>query len=256
MELDLVLKSLRRHRLAVVLIVMTSAIVGFWSAYRLLGFPPALEARYPPRGQADQQVLIDAPSPVVTDTKADIDPLTVRTPAFAQVMRSSALRHRVAVVTGIPEQEITTEGPWTGPAAGQNNDVPAEARGMQIAGEASPYKLSFVPRVNLPVITIHAEAPSRADAAVLAHGATVAIQDFTSQLYDALENKPRHGIVVRPVGEPSTMETGGRTGQLKALLVMATGVLLGLLVLVSADEMRRRLRRTPDHHTTMPEMTA
>jgi hypothetical protein len=52
------------------------------------------------------------------------------------------------------------------------------------------------------------------------------------------------------------METGGRTGQLKALLVMATGVLLGLLVLVSADEMRRRLRRTPDHHTTMPEMTA
>jgi hypothetical protein len=256
MELELVLKSLRRHRLAVALIVMTSVIVGFWSSYRLLGIPPSLEARYPPRGHADQQVLIDAPSPIVTDTKADIDPLTVRTPAFAQVMRSSALRHRVAAATGIPEHLITTEGPWTGPAAGQNNDVPAEARGMQIAGEAAPYKLSFVPRVNLPIITIHAEAPSRVDAAILAKGATTAIQGFTAQIHDALENKPRRGIVVRPVGEPSTTETGGRTSQLKAALVTATGVFLGLLVLVSADEMRRRLRRTPDNHMTMPEMTA
>lgn len=192
----------------------------------------------------------------MTDTKADIGPLIVRTPAFAQVMRSPALRHRVAEVTGIPERLITTEGPWTGPAAGQNNDVPAEARGMQIAGEAAPYKLSFIPRVNLPVITIHAEAPSRADAAALAQAATVAIQDFTNRIYDDLKTKPKRPIVLRAVGEPSTMEVGGRTSELKALLVTATGILLGLLVLVSVDEMRRRLRKTPDHHLTLPELTA
>jgi hypothetical protein len=251
-ELHVLLRTLREQRMIVGLIVLASLAAGILTAYRVSGLSMPV-VRHPPRGQADQQLLIDAPVLAVAETKSEIETLWSRAPSYAQVMRSRELRERVARVTGIPRGQITTEGPWTGSAAGQNVDVPAEARGMQIAGEQAPYRLSFVPRVHLPIVTIHAEAPTRADAAVLALGAAKAIVAYNRELYDRLVNKPKRPIVVRPVGQVSTTESGGRTGQIQALLVTMTGVLAGLLALISATEMRRRLRRpTPP----LPEMTA
>ena len=50
-------------------------------------------------------------------------------------------------------------------------------------------------------------------------------------------------------------ESGGRTAQIQTLLVTTTGILAGLLALISATEMRRRLRPTPPT-SRLPEMTA
>jgi hypothetical protein len=256
MELERLLKLLRERWAAIALIVLASMTAGLLVAYRFDGFPSKPVARHTPRGAADLQVLVDAPLPAVAETHDDIMTLASRAPFYAQVMRSRAMKLRVAKATGIPARLITTEGPWTGVAAGQNNDVPAEARGMQIAGESAPYRLSFVPRIQLPVVTIHAEAPSRVDAAILAEGAVKAIQGYNRELYDALGHKPKRPVVIRQVGVAATSESGGRTSQIQFLLVTVTGVLAGLLVLVSAAEMRRRLGPTPTRTTELPEMTA
>jgi hypothetical protein len=257
MELENLLRLLRDRWPAVALIVLASMTAGLLAAYRFDGFPSKPVPRHQPRGHADLQLLVDAPTPAVTETHNDIMTLISRTPFYAQVLRSREMKLRVAKVTGIPVDRITTEGPWTGVAAGQNNDVPAEARGLQIAGEKAPYRLSFVPRVRLPVITVHAEAPSRVDAAILAQGAAKALQGYNRELHAALEKEPKRPVVIRQVGVVATSESGGRTSQIQALLVTATGVLAGLLALVSATEMRRRLRPVPTSRPAdLPELIA
>ena len=49
-----------------------------------------------------------------------------------------------------------------GPAAPWNVVVPSEARSNQVTAERRVYRLSFVTRETLPLVTIHAQGPSPA----------------------------------------------------------------------------------------------
>ncbi|HEY6758594.1 MAG TPA: hypothetical protein VI318_03855 [Baekduia sp.] len=253
MELDALLSALRGHRLIVAAIVLVSFAAAVLIPFRVNGLSKPIP-RHGARGQADQQVLIDSPLLAVAETHQDIESLWTRAPFYAQVMGTKALLQRTAQLAHIPYNKLTSEGPWTGVAAGQNVDVPAEARGMQIAGERAPYRLSFVPRVHLPIVTIHAEAPNRWDAAALVRAASQAIVDWNRARYDELVVKPKRPIIVRPIDDVQTTEFGGRTAQIQALLIGATGTIGGLLALVAIVEMRRRLRPHPMNR--LPEMTA
>jgi hypothetical protein len=256
MELDQLLSTLRARRAAIALIVVLATAAGVVAAYRVDGMPPHFVARAGERGEATRQVVVDSKTPLFAATKGELNTLIGRAPFFAQVMTSGELRRRTARAMGLPASTVTTEGPFRGPAAVLDTDVPAEARAHQLAAESVPYRLSFIWRTGLPVFTIHAEAPSRLEAARLAGAALTALQGYTSDLYAKLVVKPKRPIIIRPLGGVSTSVRGGRTSQIQLVLVAMSGVLAGLLILVSVEEMRRRVGPGCEARPDLTETTA
>lgn len=243
MDLDHVIATITRMRLAVALIVMAAIAAGVLAGYKPTGFPPKLEPRIMSLGVASKQVLLDGWRSPLVDRRFDTEPLAARSGTFAQVLSSPAVLEAAARETGIPVESITSEGPYVGPAAPWNVVVPSEARSNQVTAERKVYRLSFVTRQTLPMVTIHAQGPTPEAAARLAEGAYQGLRDYLAQLAAEIEPAPARPIVLRDMGPAASGPLPSRIG--KAVIVLAFGgvLIVGLLILLSLETLRLRLQR-------------
>lgn len=242
MPLGEIIETLVRLRRMVALVLVASLAAAVLGGYRLSGFPPTPQPRTLPLGVATKQVLVDAPADLLTDLHTDTGPMTARVGALTQVLASPTVVQRISRITGIPADEITTEGPFDGAAFVQNVVNPSESRAMQVLAERAPYRLSFVSQPNLPVFTIHVQGPGPVEAARVADATYVALERYLRTLDAQVKVKPRHPVVLRDMGPAEAGSLHSGIG--KAVIVLAfVGVLIpGLLLVLSLEVLARRRR--------------
>jgi hypothetical protein len=189
-----------------------------------------------------------------------------RATVFAQFMTSSTIRERISAATGIPANQITAEGPFSGPGADQNAVTPSEARGSQVRAQTHPYRLTFVAQEQIPLVSVYASGPTAELAAKLANGVFVAVKGYVDEIAAADSTNPEHRVTVRQLGTAgaSTVHTGGS----KAVMVLAflAIMIIGCLFIILVAAARRSSRPPveppvdeyvgPVRYTSDPAMTS
>ena len=240
MELVQILRTLRRRKLALTLVFVLAVTAALATGYHLSFNPPNLKTRSVASGEATTQILIDSPQSAIADLKQDTAPLVTRATVFAQFMTSSTIRDRISAATGIPERQITAQGPFSGPGEAQNVVTPSEARGSQVKAETEQYRLTFVAQEQLPLVSVYATAPTPELAAKLANGVFTAVHGYVEEIANADATNPEHRVTVRQLGSAgaSTVHKGGS----KPLMVMAflAVMIFGTLIIIMISAVRRR----------------
>jgi capsular polysaccharide biosynthesis protein len=239
MELAQILRTLGRRKLALTFVLLIATAAALATGYKVGFNPPKLESRAVPSGQATTQILVDSPQSAIADLKQDTAPLVTRATVFAQFMTSSTIRERISAATGIPANQITAEGPFSGPGADQNAVTPSEARGSQVRAQTHPYRLTFVAQEQIPLVSVYASGPTAELAAKLANGVFVAVKGYVDEIAAADSTNPEHRVTVRQLGSAgaSTVQTGGS----KAVMVLAflAITIFGCLFIILLAAIRR-----------------
>jgi hypothetical protein len=241
-ELAEICDCLRRHRGVVVIIVLMAVAAGVASGYRIVGFPPTVEARALPLGMATKQLYVDAPQSALGRLDVDAGPMIARTGTLTQVIDSEQIRVETARLSHIPVHDLTVEGPFSGPPSINNVVTPSEARAHQVIAERTPYRLTSLVHTDLPVVTLFVQAPSPEAAAAVAENAYRALQRYLASLERPLAAKPLHQLVVRSMGPPAAGSVHGGIGKAVTVFAFLATLIIGLLLLLSASGVRRRIR--------------
>jgi uncharacterized protein involved in exopolysaccharide biosynthesis len=231
MELTQVLKVLWARRLAtalvVVLAIATAGVV-------------KLTSHSVPTGAATLQILVDSPSSELANLSQDPAPLISRAAVFAQVMTSDAVLREIAKAAGIPPQQLTAQGPYSGSGQALNAITPAEARSSQLVAEKVPYRLTFVAQEDQPVITVSVQGPNALAAGRVADAVYTGVQSYVTAAQQAGATPAQHKVTLRALGpaQAGTVNKGSRATLMAAALL---GVLLiGVLLIVGIEGLRRR----------------
>ncbi len=233
MELAEVLRIIWSRKLLATLVVLLA--VGAAAGAGVL-------AKSTPRGTATVQILIDSPQSALADLLQNTVPLTTRASLFAQVMASQAVLEQIAGASGVPVGQLTAQGPYSGAAQSQDVITPSEARGAQLLGERAAYRLSFLAQADEPVVTASVQGPTAAAAGRVAAGVYPGVQAYVAALESQSHTAPADRVTIRELGPPQA-GTVNSSSRLTLMAVAALGVLLlGLLLLVGVEGLRRRGR--------------
>jgi capsular polysaccharide biosynthesis protein len=240
MEIAEVFKALRRHRFLVVLVVLVAiaAAAGM-----------KLSSHSIPTGTATAQILIDSPQSALADLEQNTAPLAVRASVFAQLMTSGAVLQSIAQKAGVPPNEVTAEGPYSG--TGQVLDVPtpSEARGSQVLSAKILYRLTFVAQTDLPVITVSAEGPSPAAAGRLANSVTPGVESWLNTVQSNGQVPSGHRVTIRQLGDAQAGAINASSAAALAGIAGIAVLMVGLLAVILVDRSlgrRKSARATGD----------
>ena len=193
-----------------------------------------------PTGAATVQILVDSPDSALANLSQETVPLTTRASVFAQVMTSAAVLEDIAASAGVPVSQITAQGPYSGPGQALNVVTPSEARSNQLLTQTVKYRLTFVAQTNEPVVTASVQGPDAASAARVAAGIFTGVQHYVSTLQTQSATPAQHKVTIRQLGPPQSGAVNS-SARSKLMIAALLGVLLlGLLVLLGVEGMRRR----------------
>jgi capsular polysaccharide biosynthesis protein len=233
MEVVEILRTLRSKRLATLLVV----VAAFAAAVAV-----RISSHNVPTGASTVQLLVDSPSSELANLSQNPTPLISRAGVFAQVMTSQAVLHSIAVTAGVPEREITAQGPYSGSAESQDTIVPAEARSNQLVAEHALYRLSFVAQLNEPVITASVQAPTPEAAAKVADAIYPGVQRYVQAMQHEGHTPEADRVTLRALGPA---QSGSVNGHSRATIMVAAFLailILGLLSILGLESVRRRDR--------------
>ncbi len=198
------------------------------------------------KGAATVQILVDSPNSALANLVQNTTPLTARAAVFAQVMASQAVLEQIGKASGVPVNQITAEGPYSG--SGQKLDVvtPSEARGNQLLAQGAPYKLTFLAQENEPVVTTSVQAPTAADAARVAAGVSPGLSAYVASLQQTMNTPGAQRVTIRQLGPPQSGTVNSGSATTMAAAAGLGVLLLGLLILVGVEGARRRALE-PEH---------
>jgi capsular polysaccharide biosynthesis protein len=193
-----------------------------------------------PTGAATVQILVDSPDSALANLSQETVPLTTRASVFAQVMTSAAVLEQIAKSAGVPANEITAEGPYSG--AGQPLDAvtPSPARGNQLIAQTTKYKLTFVAQANEPVVTASVQGPNAAAAAAVARSIYPGVQRYVSSLQSQSGTPASHRVTIRQLGPPQAGPVNSSSRSTFMIAAFLGVLVLGLLALIGIEGLRRR----------------
>lgn len=193
-----------------------------------------------PTGAATVQILVDSPDSALANLSQETVPLTTRASVFAQVMTSAAVLEDIASSAGVPVNEITAQGPYSG--AGESLDVvtPSEARSNQLLAEQTRYKLTFVAQTNEPVVTASVQAPNADAAARMAAAIYPGVQHYVTELQQQSGTPVQHRVTIRQLGPPQAGPVNSSARSTLTVAAFLGVLLLGLLGVLGFAGMRRR----------------
>jgi capsular polysaccharide biosynthesis protein len=233
MELVEILATLRRRWIATTLVVVLA--IGAAAAVRV-------STHNVSTGAATVQLLVDSPSSALANLSENPAPLISRAGVFAQVMTSQAVVQSIAKTAGVPEGQITAQGPYSGSAESLNVITPAEARSNQIVAQNAVYRLAFVAQQNEPVITTTVQAPSPDAASKIAAAVYPGVQAYIAAIQREGKTPERDRVTLRQLGPA---QAGPVTSGSRGTLTIAAflGILIvGLLAILGFEGVRRRGR--------------
>jgi hypothetical protein len=233
MELAEVLRIIWSRKLLSALIVLLAAGAAVGAG---------VLAHSTPTGAATVQILVDSPQSALADLQQNTIPLSTRASLYAQVMASEAVLEDVATAAGVSASQLTAQGPYSGSAEAQDVITPSEARGAQLLGEHTAYRLSFVAQADEPVVTASVQGPTAAAAGRVAAAIYPGVQAYVAALQSQSHTAAADRVTIRELG-PAQAGTVNSSSRLTLMAIAALGVLLvGLLALIGIEGLRRRPR--------------
>jgi hypothetical protein len=230
----------RRVPLAALALVPLAALLAICIAYKPVGFPPRLEARWLEFAAAKGAVMIDTPESALVDTDKDVRGAANLTLTYALLLQTTAARQEIAREAGLAPSAVAVSGPFT-----RLTDPPIVAR---VKGVPTPRAQDHAHRVVVdiadmrPVITVHAQAPSVIEAQTLVRSTLTALRRRMAR-QDRQPEEAR--AVLRPLGESVGGTVNAGLPVQVAGIAFAVLLLLGWLLLYARSHRRRRGPRPP-----------
>lgn len=256
MEIVGTIREIWQRKLALLIVAGIALVAALMAVYRL----PSFEKRSVALGSASSQILIDSPnSTLLAGLNSEaLATLATRARIYAQYLSSLEARQRIARASGVPAQEITSNGPFS-TDTGRRNYEPqsAEARASDIVEERRQHRLVFIAQDDVPIITVSALAPTAREAVRLADASVVALKEYVAKLSDcpagswattsgparAANCRPgQPGVVVRELGVAEGGTIGGRNGLLLFGFAFLVVFALGCVVLAVVPGVARYWR--------------
>lgn len=231
MKLIPFLKDLARHKRWVALAPVFAALI-------LVGIAKKLPSKE--QYTATKQVLVDSASSAVPDASKNLAQLVPRAGMFAQIMTNTDVMNLIGKAAGIPGDEIAASGPAN--TFGQSATHPATV------ASAGGYALSLTqPNASLqPIISITAQATTRAKAAALAQGGALGLTQYVNELAKTYNVSANHRVSIRDLGAPSVSNASSGIPKAALPIVFLLSV-AGWCVLVVFAVRFIRAWRTSDH---------
>ncbi len=205
MELARTLKTLWIRRRLVALGALIAALAALLSVYSVGLFPPSLNSRTNVFATASTQLLVDTPDSAFADLANDLTPLETRASVFARFLASPASLQLIAREAHVPLESIEAQGPYDINLPVIQQEPTAGQRSSQIIGEGALYRLRFENNPVLPIVSIFAQAPTKAEAIALADAAPRALRRYIDQIQTEQDTPPDRRVTIRKLGDA----TGG-----------------------------------------------
>lgn len=244
MEFARTLRTLWQRRRMVAVGALVALLAALLSVYSVGLAPPSLESRGNVFATASTQILVDTPRSAFADLSSDLDPLETRAGVFARFLASPAALTLIAREARLPGDAIEAQGPYDVGVPSFYQGPTAEQRSTQIIGERAPYRLRFENNPNLPIISVFAQAPTRAEAVALAAAAPTALRLYIDQLQTHQQTPTARRVEVRRLGHAvGGVVNEGANLQIATLVFVA--VLVGwCMLLIPAQTIARGWRQT------------
>lgn len=149
---------------------------------------------------ARSQVLVDSPASSIADLDRDLNPLIARASIFSRLLTSPAALQAIGQQAGVDPRAIFAQGPVDPSEPRSVQEPTADARGGQLVGERSPYRLLFQSSSGLPIVTIYAQAPTTDGAVKLADGAARGLTTYIEALQEQQKIPPNRRVGIRQLG--------------------------------------------------------
>jgi hypothetical protein len=221
MELARTLKTLWIRRRLVALGAVIAAIAALLSVYTVSLFPPSAHSRTNVFATASTQLLVDAPDSAFADLANDLTPLETRASVFARFLASPVALTLVAREAKVPLTSIEAQGPYDMNLPVIQQEPTAGQRSSQIIGEGALYRLRFENNPVLPIVSVFAQAPTKAEAINLAEAAPRALRVYIDKIQTEQNTPDDRRVVIRKLGNA----TGG-------VVNAGANIQIGLLVFI------------------------
>lgn len=250
MSLFLLLRTVRHHRVALVIGFVMAGAVAVLTLYRVSpGLPPALPSRNEHAGVATQHLLVDTTRSQVSaqgggspvdGTATALFGLVGRANLMAGLLMTSDFGRRISAGAGLKGRPLVV--------------IPPEGMGPPIqGGRLDPTKLGAQATVleivvdeSIPVITLKARAPDEATARRVTDSAARSLREHVSEQGASHAVPEAARLVVLPTGEPISDSVVIGPSKLLAIAVFLALSSLWLAVLVMWDRLPIWWRRLGD----------
>lgn len=250
-------KRLWRQKHLVALVFVIGTIVAVLVAYRISISPLGLHKRALQVGAASSQILVDTPrSTLVAGASPEkFDTLAARARVYGEYLSTLQARARIAAVSGVRADSITTSGPFS-PESGQvsyENQTSA-SRADEILKEGAENRLVFIAQEGVPIITVDAQAATAATAIRLAQASFITLRQYVRTLErtgggrEATDGGgqssggPANGVTVRELGAPEGGTIGGSNGKVLMILTFLFVAALGCALILIVPGLVQRWR--------------
>jgi capsular polysaccharide biosynthesis protein len=233
LELAELIKTLRARWVATTIVIALA--LGSAAAIKLTSHSV-------PTGAATIQVLVDSPSSELANLTQNPTPLISRAAVFAQVMTSEAVVQDIGAAAGVPANQLTAQGPYSGSAESLDVITPAEARSNQIVAEKAPYRLTFLAQQNEPVITATVQAPTAVAAARVADAIFTGVQNYVTTIQHEGGTPDEDKVTLRQLGSAQTATVNGGSRLTLVAAAFLAVLIIGLLLILGIEGLRKRDR--------------
>jgi hypothetical protein len=252
MELARTLKTLWLRRRLVALGAGLAALAALLSVYTISLAPPAMHSRTNVFATASTQLLVDAPDSAFADLANDLTPLETRASVFARFLASPTAVELVGREAGVPPGSIEAQGPYDMNLPVIQQEPTAGQRSSQIIGEGALYRLRFENNPVLPIVSVFAQAPTKAEAMALANAAPRALRTYISRLQERQQTPEDRQVVIRKLGDATGgVVNEGASFQI-ALLVFLVVFGAWCMLLIPAQTLARGWREADVYESSLP----
>ena len=235
MDLVDILRELWARRRWLLLVTLAAFLAALSTSYKL----PSLEKRELLVGAASAQILVDASTSMIADVDRDPGPLASRAIILAQYMSSSQARTKIARRVGLPQPQVTAEGPFsTLTDRATYQATPAAPRANQLTDEGAMHRLVFDAQQSLPIISIYTQAPTAKGAIALAGAASEVLTGYVARLDKGVPKLRR--IEVTELGRPEGGTVSDGASPILAALAFLGMLAAGCALIVVASGVARR----------------
>ncbi|MGH2870670.1 MAG: hypothetical protein ACRDNK_24265 [Solirubrobacteraceae bacterium] len=208
-------------------------------------------ARTVSAGAATVQLLVDSPQSSLANLRQDPTLLAERASELAQAVTSPQALRSIGARAGVPANELTAEGPFTGVGLGLNVETPSAARGIQLVSNSSPYHLTFVPQSAIPVITVSVLGPTPEAAGRVATAVAPGVRAWLRR-YQVPNSNPAALVTIRQLGSAQAGVVNSGSSKVLAGITGAGILILGLLAVIGIGG--RRARRKAEMQQLAPTL--
>jgi hypothetical protein len=228
-----IIRSLSRHRIALVLGALLAFCAGVLAIYEVSIAPPDLRTRTVVVGHAQEHVLVDTAESLLVDANAeDAESIGTRAIILSDLLADDQARERIARAAGVRSEEIAVVGLGTTvPDVG----TPLAERALEVVQARAPYQIYISEGPSLPILSILATAPERNDAERLARAATQTMALLARRA-------PAVGANLRidQLGKGTSWSQATQPSKVKALLASTLVFLAWATTIFAFDRFQRR----------------